>query len=113
MSKTNKESGVVGAVLRMYADLAMIFTTRHSQRGAIPLIMLRYAYKSVMEGDMEDITKGKTFLKKFNCSGDGLFFTYKLCCEGGKQYKQKPVLYNSHSKAAENKNTEHTKKLLM
>lgn len=39
MSKTNKESGVVGPVLRMYADLAMIVTTRHSQRGAIPLII--------------------------------------------------------------------------
>lgn len=80
MSKTNKESGVVGPVLRMYADLAMLLTTRHSQRGAIPLIMLRDAYNAQMEGEMRDPEEAKAFLKRFNCSGDGLLLTYKICC---------------------------------
>lgn len=39
-----------------------------------------------IEGEMKDLEKGKTFLKRFNCSGDGLFLTYKISCEGGERY---------------------------
>lgn len=85
LSRTTKEASALGPILRLYADLSMIVTTRHSQRGAMPLIMLRDAYKLSMESDMEDLESGKKFLRKFNCSGDGLFLCYKMCCNNSKK----------------------------
>lgn len=44
LSKTAKISSLIGPVVRLYADLSLLVTTRYSQRGSITLTMLADTY---------------------------------------------------------------------
>lgn len=68
LTETNSAAEYVKPALALLGGILLITTSRQSQRGCIPLVMLHYLY--TQEGDEDKAI----FLDNFDLSGKGFFY---------------------------------------
>lgn len=72
LTETNSADEYVKPALALLGDILLITTSRQSQRGCIPLIMLYFLY------DKESPDDRAIFLDNLDLSGKGFFYCYKM-----------------------------------
>lgn len=71
LTETNSAAEYVKPALALLGNILLVTTSRHSQRGCIPMCMVSYLYETMT------LENKAIFLDNFDLSGKGLFYTYK------------------------------------
>lgn len=72
LTETNSAAEYVKPALALLGDILLVTTSRQSQRGCIPMVMLHHLY------NIESPENRVIFLDSLDLSGKGLFYSYKM-----------------------------------